>query len=179
MEDRKMKVFRMTEYDTEEFMVGDQIYCGFGLATCQKVSDEGALFFTDDYDNEIRKRTGLIEYLNSEDGLAGFAEDVWNRLVPFGKLPDGREMLVRLPYAGEMLPKDEIEFLEDDDYEQLPLMKQRRNRVAYCADDWEWGWLMNHSKEYAAYFGNVNYNGDANYGSASNACGVRRAFLIK
>ena len=36
-----MKVFRMTEYDTEEFMVGDQIYCGFGLATCQKVSDEG------------------------------------------------------------------------------------------------------------------------------------------
>ena len=174
-----MKVFRMTEYDTEEFMVGDQIYCGFGLATCQKVSDEGALFFTDDYDNETRKRTGLIKYLNSEDGLAGFAEDVWNRLVPFGELPDGREMLVRLPYAGEMFPKDEIEFLEDDDYEQLPLMKQRRNRVAYCADDWEWGWLMNRSKRYAATFGLVSHNGVANGGSASYANGVRRAFLIK
>lgn len=174
-----MKVFRMTEYDTEEFMVGDQIYCGFGLATCQKVSDEGALFFTDDYDNETRVRTGLIEYLNSEDGLAGFAEDVWNRLVPFGELPGGGEMLVRLPYAGEMFPKDEIEFLEDDDCEQLPLMKQRRNRVAYCADDWEWCWLMNRSKRYAAAFGRVNPGGNANYDGASSAGGVRRAFLIK
>lgn len=174
-----MKIFRKTEFDTDEFMIGDQIYCGFGLATCQKVSDEGALFFTDDYDNETRKRTGLIEYLNSEDGLAGFAEDVWNRLVSFGELPGGGEMLVRLPYAGEMFPKDEIDFLEEDDCEQLPLMKERRNRIAFCQDDWEWGWLMNRSKRYAANFGHVTYYGRAYPDGASTAAGVRRAFLIK
>lgn len=49
-----MKIFRKTEFDTDDFMIGDQIDCGFGLATCQKVTEEGALFFTDDYDNEAR-----------------------------------------------------------------------------------------------------------------------------
>ena len=161
------------------FEVGDQIYCGFGLATCQKVSEEGALFFTDDYDNETRKRTGLLKYLNSEDGLAGFTEEVFDRLVPFGKLSGVGDMLVRLPFAGEMFPKDEIDFLEEDDCEQLPLMKERRNRIAFCQDDWEWGWLMNRSKRYAAFFGRVFYNGYAGYNGASYAGGVRRAFLIK
>lgn len=180
-----MNVFRMTEYDTDEFMIGDQIDCGFGLATCQKVSEEGALFFTDDYDNETRERTDLLEYLNSEEGLAGFAPEVRDRLVPFNNIfvgkEDGNNMqaLVRLPYAGEMFPKDEIDFLEDDDCEQLPLMKERHNRIALCQDDWEWGWLMNRSKRYASLFGHVGSRGHANRYSASNAGGVRRAFLIK
>lgn len=164
-----MNVFRMTEYDTDEFMIGDQIDCGFGLATCQKVSEEGALFFTDDYDNETRERTDLLEYLNSEEGLAGFSDEIRERLV--GE--------VRVPYAGEMFPKDGIDFLEDDDCEQLPLMKERHNRIALCQDDWEWGWLMNRSKRYAATFGKVDHYGNANYVSASGALGVRRAFLIK
>ena len=164
-----MKVFRMTEYDTDEFMIGDQIDCGFGLATCQKVSEEGALFFTDDYDNETRERTDLLEYLNSEEGLAGFSDEIRERLV--GE--------VRVPYAGEMFPKDEIDFLEEDDCEQLPLMKERRNRIAFCQGDWEWGWLMNRSKRYAAGFGNVGNVGYALNLSASSAGGVRRAFLIK
>ena len=43
-----MKIFRKTEFDTDDFVIGDQIDCGFGLATCQKVSEEGALFFTDE-----------------------------------------------------------------------------------------------------------------------------------
>lgn len=164
-----MNVFRMTEYDTDEFMIGDQIDCGFGLATCQKVSEEGALFFTDDYDNETRERTDLLEYLNSEEGLAGFSDEIRERLV--GE--------VRVPYAGEMFPKDGIDFLEDDDCEQLPLMKERHNRIALCQDDWEWGWLMNRSKRYASLFGIVNFSGSATSLSASLANGVRRAFLIK
>ena len=164
-----MKIFRKTEFDTDEFMIGDQIDCGFGLATCQKVSEEGALFFTDDYDNETRERTDLMEYLNSEEGLAGFSDEIRERLV--GE--------VRVPYAGEMFPKDEIDFLEEDDCEQLPLMKERRNRIAFCQDDWEWGWLMNRSKRYAASFGYVDTCGTAASGGAPPACGVRRAFLIK
>lgn len=164
-----MKIFRKTEFDTDDFMIGDQIDCGFGLATCQKVSEEGALFFTDDYDNETRERTDLLEYLNSEEGLAGFSDEIRERLV--GE--------VRVPYAGEMFPKDGIDFLEDDDCEQLPPMKERHNRIALCQDDWEWGWLMNRSKRYAAGFGVVNDYGNADNGSASIANGVRRAFLIK
>lgn len=164
-----MKIFRMTEYDTDGFMIGDQIDCGFGLATCQKVTEEGALFLTDDYDNETRERTDLLEYLNSEEGLAGFPDEIRERLV-------GQ---VRVPYAGEMFPKDEIDFLEEDDHEQLPLMKERRNRIAFCQDDWKWGWLMNRSKRYAAHFGLVNNYGYATGYGASYAAGVRRAFLIK
>ena len=110
-----------------------------------------------------------MEYLNSEEGLASFSDEIRERLV--GE--------VRVPYAGEMFPKDEIDFLEEDDCEQLPLMKERRNRIAFCQDDWEWGWLMNRSKRYAAYFGAVNHYGFANHHSASLARGVRRAFLIK
>ena len=165
-----MKIFRKTEFDTDEFMIGDQIDCGFGLATCQKVSEEGALFFTDDYDNETRERTDLLEYLNSEEGLAGFSNEIRERLV--GE--------VRVPYAGEMFPKDEIDFyLEEDDCEQLPLMKERRNRIAFVQGDWEFGWLMNRSKRWAAGFGYVAANGYAGNASASYAVGVRRAFLIK
>ena len=171
-----MNIIRKVIYDTTEkisgeempFEVGDQIDCGFGLATCQKVSEKGALFFTDDYDNETRERTDLMEYLNSEEGLAGFSDEIREHLV--GK--------VRVPYAGEMFPKDEIDFLEEDDCEQLPLMKERRNRIAFCQDDWEWGWLMNRSKRCAADFGGVT-GGNADYYGASLACGVRRAFLIK
>ena len=163
-----MKIFRKTEFDTDDFMIGDQIDCGFGLATCQKVTEEGALFFTDDYDNETRERTDLLEYLNSEEGLAGFSDEIRERLV--GE--------VRVPYAGEMFPKDEIDFLEEDDCEQLPLMKERRNRIAFCQDDWEWGWLMNRSKRCAANFGDVGDGGGADYDGASYASGVRRAFLI-
>ena len=173
-----MNIIRKVIYDTTEkisgeempFEVGDQIDCGYGLATCQKVTEEGALFFTDGYDNETRKRTDLMEYLNSEEGLAGFSDEIRERLV--GE--------VRVPYAGEMFPKDEIDFLEEDDCEQLPLMKERRNRIAFCQDDWEWGWLMNRSKRYAAGFGKVgNAGGAHDSNSASYAGGVRRAFLIK
>lgn len=183
-----MKIFRKTEFDTDGFMIGDQINCGFGLATCQKVSEEGALFFTDDYDNEVMERKQLVLYLNSEEGLEGFASEVRDRLVPFNNIFVGKEdgnnflflmqALVRLPYAGEMFPKDETDFLEEDDCEQLPLMKERRNRIAVCQDDWEWGWLMNRSKRYAALFGYVGTDGYVGDGSASNAGGVRRAFLI-
>ena len=180
-----MKIFRKTEFDTDDFMIGDQIDCGFGLATCQKVSEEGALFFTDDYDNEVMEHKQLVQYLNSEEGLEGFAPEVRDRLVPFNNIfvgkEDGNNMqaLVRLPFAGEMFPKDEIDFLEEDDCEQLPLMKERRNRIAFCQDNWEWGWLMNRSKRYAAGFGYVYSHGAAGHAGASGAGGVRRAFLIK
>lgn len=40
-----MKVIRKTEIDTNAFMVGDQIDVNNYMATCQKVEDDGYIFF--------------------------------------------------------------------------------------------------------------------------------------
>lgn len=49
--------------------------------------------------------------------------------------------------------------LKADGDEQLPLMKQRRNRVAYYKNDCEFGWLRNATKKEfsAAAFAYVDY----------------------
>lgn len=40
-----MKVIRKTEIDTDVFMVGDQIHVNNYMATCQKVDEDGYIFF--------------------------------------------------------------------------------------------------------------------------------------
>ena len=163
-------VYRMKKIETNEYTVGDKIAVGKYTATCQNVTDEGILFLMDTYDDEPRPRTGLIEYLNSDEGLEFFPEDIRDALHPGS---------VRVPYAGELFEKDEIYFLEDDGKEQWTLMQDRRNVLAMRENEPEWGWLMNKRKNSAADFGSVYYNGGAGYCSASNALGVRRAFLIE
>lgn len=68
--------------------------------------------------------------------------------------------------------------LED---EQLPLMKLRKNRVAYFNNECEWGWLRNAiKKEYSsASFALVVNGGGADYLNASGSSGVRPAFRLK
>ena len=167
-----MKLYRKTEIDTLEPMPGDQMQVGKYTATCMKVSEEGSLWLMDQYDDKPMRRNGLIEYLNSEEGLAFFPEDI-RSAIHLGS--------VRVPYAGEIFEKDEIDFLEDDDCEQWPCMKERRNRIAFRDNDFEWGWLMNKSKRYASasLFGYVTNFGYANDYYASYSFGVRRAFLIE
>ena len=167
---RPGKIYRMTEYETNEYMIGDQMAVGNYTATCMNISEEGSLWLMDQYDEKPMPRTGLIEYLNSEEGLAFFPEYIRDA-IHLGS--------VRVPYAGELFPKDEIDFLKDDGMEQWPLMKDRKNRLAMRGNSYEWGWLMNADEEDKDYFGLVNHYGYAtNYG-ASNALGVRRAFLIE
>ena len=69
---------------------------------------------------------------------------------------------------------------EPDGDEQLPLMKKRRNRVAYFNNECEWGWLRNAmKKEYSsAGFATVTGYGNAVYYNASNSFGVRPAFRV-
>ena len=76
------------------------------------------------------------------------------------------------------MDRDHIEAYGD---EQLPLMKQRRNRVAYYKNDCEFGWLRNATKKEfsSAYFAFVGNNGRADYYyAASFSYGVRPEFWL-
>lgn len=70
---------------------------------------------------------------------------------------------------------------EDESVQQWEPMKDRRNRIGFQGSKtgtWEWYWLQNKSRNYAAYFCAVTDNGYASYYDASNAGGVRPAFKI-
>ena len=88
-----------------------------------------------------------------------------------------------IPTVGQVVGWDDAwdkSHFEPDGDEQLPLMKKRRNRVAYFNNECEWGWLRNAmKKEYSsAYFATVGYLGGAGYNGASNSNGVRPAFRV-
>ena len=70
--------------------------------------------------------------------------------------------------------------IEADGDEQLPLMKQRRNRVAYYKNDCEFGWLRNATKRNfsSAYFACVVSFGRTGYDGASDSRGVRPEFWL-
>ena len=92
---------------------------------------------------------------------------------------------VTIPTVGEMFGWDDEwnrNYFEADNDKQLPLMKQRRNRVAYYNNECECGWLRNATKKEfsAAYFAIVGNGGDADYYLASNSFGVRpEIWLVK
>ena len=71
---------------------------------------------------------------------------------------------------------------EADNDKQLPLMKQRRNRVAYYNNEFECGWLRNAAKKKfsSADFALVNGSGLTTYYGASGSSGVRpEIWLVK
>lgn len=85
---------------------------------------------------------------------------------------------VTIPTVGEMFGWDDEwdrKHLEADDDKRLPLMKQRRNRVAYFDNECRCGWLRNATKKEfsSASFALVDRYGDAIYGLAVGTCGVR------
>lgn len=162
----------------KDFKIGDQIeIMGEYTATCQKVTKKSALFFLDQCLNwkfemnptNINKggyeASDLRKKLNSEDVLNIF-KSVWGLMVPF---ENGD--LLRIPCAEELFgctyrnrncccePSDEKE------KEQLPLMKERKNRIAS---------VKNSLSDFVCVTG---------YGSgfsifASYSCGVRPVFQI-
>lgn len=70
--------------------------------------------------------------------------------------------------------------LEPDIDEQLPLMKDCKNRIACFEDQLAWGWLRNATKEEfsSASFALVGDLGTASSGGASNSLGVRPEFWL-
>lgn len=182
-----MNVLRKQELETNNIQVGDQILiplAEFGefTATAHKITDKGVLFIFDEYvaQQPMNKKN------TNKGGFEKSDLNKWMGTVLLGAFPDWlREHITNLsvPSIGEIFGHDDEwnnERFEPDTDEQLPLMKERRNRIAFFNNNWEWGWLKNATKQEwsAAYFALVNGNGDTCYASASDSRGVRPEFWL-
>lgn len=188
-----MKLFRTMETAADNgYMVGDVI--AFTLtdgeeveALAVKQEQDGMIFCLVDCLNQ--------EYsMNEEDSNRGGYEATDLRVKLNGEILDRfpadiREKMVafangdylRLPTEKEIFGCNDYGKAEPDDVQQWEPMKKRKNRIAFQGkgtDRWEWYWLQNAHKRYAAAFARVYYHGGAHYYSASSASGVRPAFKI-
>ena len=147
-------------------------------ATVYKVTDNEVMLIFDDYVtrrpmNESRTNNGGFE----ASDLNKWLHTEFVKALPYSiraRLTD-----VTIPTVGEMFGWDDKwnrdHFVADND-KQLPLMKQRRNRVAYYNNECECGWLRNATKKEfsSARFANVGYGGgDRAYYFVSGYAGVR------
>lgn len=182
-----MKVLRKQEIETANIQVGDQVIIplaeiGEFSATAHKVTDEGIMFIFDEY---ITRRP-----MNSKNtNKGGFEKSElkkWMDMVLLMAFPEElRDKIygLTLPTVGQIVGhEDEWDNnnLEPDTDEQLPLMKERKNRVAYFKNDSSWGWLRNATKEEtsSAFFAGVTYDGSPNSYYASCSYGVRPEFWL-
>lgn len=181
-----MKVLRKYEKEVKNFKIGDQIVvplAEFGefTATVHKIIEDGALFIFDDY---VAKRPMNARSTN-KGGYNKSDLKKWIDTVLFAAFPE--EMRFRIsnltiPTVGQLFGHEDgwdAKYFEVDTDEQLPLMQERRNRVAYFDNDWEWGWLQNAVKREhsSSSFAVVGYDGVTDYDNASGSYGVRPEFL--
>ena len=170
-----------------DIKVGDKMMVPLGklgnfTATVQKVTNNKVLFIFDDY---VAKRP-----MNEDGGNAGgYSQSDLKKWIDselynmFPAVLKQRMTGLSIPTLGEICgwaDKWDRDHIEADGDEQLPLMKQRRNRVAYYKNDCEFGWLRNATKKEfsSAYFALVGPSGNANYGDASDSLGVRPEFWL-
>lgn len=154
-------------------------------ATVHKVTDNEVMLIFDDYVtrrpmNESRTNNGGFE----ASDLNKWLHTEFVKALPYSiraRLTD-----VTIPTVGEMFGWDDKwnrdHFVADND-KQLPLMKHRRNRVAYYNNECECGWLRNATKKEFSLirFANVGYGGgDRAYYFVSGYAGVRpEIWLVK
>ena len=182
-----MKVLRKQEIDTANIQVGDQMVIplaelGEFTATAHKVTDEGVMFIFDDY---VTSRP--MNNRNTNKG--GFEKSdlkKWMDTVLFMAFPEElRDKIygLTLPTVGQIVGHEDEwdnKNLEPDIDEQLPLMKECKNRIACSEDQLAWGWLRNATKEEfsSAGFASVVNGGAANCAGASYSLGVRPEFWL-
>lgn len=156
---------------------------GSFTATAYEVTDNDILFIFDDY---IAKRP--MNSKNTNDG--GYENSdlrKWIETHLYSLFPQElKKQLIELtlPSVGQVFGwEDEWDkkHFETDCDEQLPLMKLRKNRVAYFNNECEWGWLRNAvKKEFSsALFAGVDLYGHAISLVASGSLGIRPAFRLK
>ena len=182
-----MKVLRKQEIDTANIQVGDQMVIplaelGEFTATAHKVTDEGVMFIFDDYVTR--------QPMNNRDTNKGGFEKSdlkkWMDTVLFMAFPEElRDKIygLTLPTVGQIVGHEDEwdnKNLEPDIDEQLPLMKECKNRIACFEDQLAWGWLRNATKEEfsSANFARVYCNGYSDYYHASGSLGVRPEFWL-
>ena len=181
-------VQRTITVETDEYEVGDVIT--FSLTTGEVVSamamrqeEDGMLFvFVDCLKdeapmNEDNTTMGgyeccdLRKKLNTEI-LDTFPNSIKSRMKPVYQ-DDKLRLLTAMEVFGEN------EYGDEDNGVLLPLMKYRKNRIAFQGkgtDEWEWYWLQNVYS--ASHFANVANGGTADSNGASSSLGVRPAFKI-
>lgn len=175
------------EFDLSSMKVGDKITVdlrdmGKFEATAHEVTDGSILFIFDDY---ITERP-----MNENNTNAGGYEESdlkkWIEHELFSKFPvelKARLTELTIPTVGQVVGWDDKwdkEHFEADGDEQLPLMKLRKNRVAYLNNEYKWGWLRNAMKKEpsSAYFACVDDPGNAFCSDASDSGGVRPEFRL-
>ena len=179
-----MKLERMVEIETSDIEVGDRIHIAHYTATCQEITQKGALFLLDQYLDKAypmnRRNTNKGGYPESDlrkalqsDEVLGIFAGIRDYMVPF----DNGDLL-RIPFAGELFGDELSKWCKQDGYKQWPLMRDRRNRLASRYGDYEWGWLQNKDKSSPTNFYHVNGSGGISAWGASAVTGVRLAFLI-
>lgn len=153
-------------------------------ATVHKVTDDKVMLIFDDY---VAKRP-MNESGTNKGGFEDSDLNKWLHTEFVKALPysiRARLTDVTIPTVGEMFGWDDEwdrNHFEADNDKQLPLMKQKRNRVAYYNNECECGWLRNATKKEfsSAFFAYVNGGGNAYYDDASNSGGVRpEIWLVK
>lgn len=182
-----MKVLRKQEIETTNIQVGDQIVIplaelGEFTATAHKVTDEGVMFI---FDNYITCRP----MNNRSTNKGGFEKSdlkKWMDTVLLMAFPEElRDKIygLTLPTVGQIVGHEDEwdnKNLESDSDEQLPLMKECKNRIACFEDQLTWGWLRNATKEEfsSAAFAYVHDYGYAYSNGASYSIGVRPEFWL-
>jgi hypothetical protein len=153
-------------------------------ATVHKVTDDKVMLIFDDY---VAKRP-MNESGTNKGGFEDSDLNKWLHTEFVKALPysiRARLTDVTIPTVGEMFGWDDEwdrNHFEADNDKQLPLMKQKRNRVAYYNNECECGWLRNATKKEfsSASFADVYYGGKSNYAGASFSRGVRpEIWLVK
>lgn len=168
-----------------EHGMNNKLHIGKYTATCQEVNGNIAVFCMDQYLDEIMKMNGesyetseLRKRINSKEVLSLFPEEIRSELVPF-KNGD----LVRIPYAEEIFSPDDIWFnmKEHFDIKQWPLMRDRKNKICFRNNEFEWGWLINKASVFVntAHFANIDGNGFAHSNSDASLAGVRLVFQVR
>jgi len=153
-------------------------------ATVHKVTDDKVMLIFDDY---VAKRP-MNESGTNKGGFEDSDLNKWLHTEFVKALPysiRARLTDVTIPTVGEMFGWDDEwdrNHFEADNDKQLPLMKQKRNRVAYYNNECECGWLRNATKKEfsSALFAFVFYDGYAFSSYASYSRGVRpEIWLVK
>lgn len=182
-----MKVLRKQEIETTNIQVGDQIVIplaelGEFTATAHKVTDEGIMFIFDEY-------VTCRPMNNRSTNKGGFEKSdlkKWMDTVLLMAFPEElRDKIygLTLPTVGQIVGHEDEwdnKNLEPDSDEQLPLMKECKNRIACFEDQLTWGWLRNATKEEfsSAHFAGVIVGGNTDCNGASYSYGVRPEFWL-
>ena len=182
-----MKALRKQKIETANIQVGDQIVIplaelGEFTATAHKVTDEGVMFI---FDNYITCRPMNNRSIN-KGGFEKSDLKKWMDTVLLMAFPEElRDKIygLTLPTVGQIVGHEDEwdnKNLEPDSDEQLPLMKECKNRIACFEDGLTWGWLRNATKEEfsSARFACVNGHGNAYSNLASDSYGVRPEFWL-